>query len=188
MRSNLFFQLPILLLTFILFPSPLLPLSPAPLLLHTPLPTPHTLLSTPHNSSSPLLPLPPASCSPYVAPLLIYYGYTQYPSAHTIALTAVFNPDDILFDRTFYTVNGRSWVTDLIPGDATCPAQIQMFLVYTLATLNTGRPPFLYTQGHNLAAYTAFLRRTHQLCSEQAMQQTGCRLRHLYLPILRAEN
>ena len=154
MRSNLFFQLPILLLTFILFPSP-------------------------------LLPLPPASCSPYVAPLLIYYGYTQYPSAHTIALTAVFNPDDILFDRTFYTVNGRSWVTDLIPGDATCPAQIQMFLDYTLATLNTGSPPFLYTQGHNLAAYTDFLRRAHRLCGEQAMQQTGCRLRHLYLPVLR---
>ncbi|MCA9966639.1 MAG: hypothetical protein KC423_20460 [Anaerolineales bacterium] len=81
-------------------------------------------------------------------------------------------------------VNGRSWLTDIISGDATCPEQIQTFLDYTLTTLNTGNPPFLYTQGHDLAAYTDFLRRAHQLCSEQAMQQTGCRLHTAYLPFL----
>ncbi|MCA9995740.1 MAG: hypothetical protein KDE56_08345, partial [Anaerolineales bacterium] len=124
-------------------------------------------------------------CSPYVAPLLIAYRHAHYPPAHAIVLTAVFNPDDLLLERSFYTRNGRSWHTDIIPGDAACPAQIRAFLDYTLGTLNTGSPPFRYTQGHDLTAYTDFLRQAHRLCSEQAMRQTRCRPQRLYLPVLR---
>lgn len=123
------------------------------------------------------------SCNPFAAPRLVDFDHHPETSSR-IYLTAVFSPDDHLINRSFYTTNGISWQTDLTPGDATCPVQIQNFIYYTLGTLNTGTPPFIYTQGHELAAYTAFLIRAHQTCTTTAIQQNNCTLYRLYLPSL----